>query len=164
MQSLICFCFITFLANEISSHSAPAQLDKKFTNLGTLQTTGISYFISDYTLSFSDALTECQKVFLGRLLTITSNDEDEFVRLQLQMHNFDDRTQIQTAGRYNKEYSRWEWSTTGTQIRYLNWRPNEPTQSPTRDSCILLIGSLSSYGWISRFCNNENYFICQTLR
>jgi len=137
---------------------------QNFKHLGTFYartTSGPSsnnYFISNYELSANNALLECHRIYSAKLLDIHTREEDEFVRLRLQMLGLE-REQIHTSGKFNSETGKWEWSTTGRPTVYANWKT---PPKDLDDTCIQLTGSLSSYGWIDDLCSIEHLFICKS--
>jgi len=167
----VSFLFGTIASNEFSAEENDLRLisPRNFTRLGSLEILDetrspklISYFISQigHELTHTEALLECRNIFFGRLLTLYTFEQDDYIRLRLQALNFD-REQVHTAGRYNGDKLDWEWSTTMTPCYYKNWRDSEP--SSTSGSCIQLLGASSSYGWVSRSCTNPHVFICEMV-
>ncbi|XP_021957440.1 lithostathine-2 [Folsomia candida] len=119
-----------------------------------------SYFLSKNKISMTDALGMCGVLFEGRLLTIYTKDEDEYIRILLQIEGIGPANEyVATSGRWNSVVRRWEWGTTLTELIYSNFRPSTPVG--TQGQCVAVVGELSSYVWSAVNCLAEMYYICQ---
>ncbi|OXA50769.1 uncharacterized protein LOC110853451 [Folsomia candida] len=173
------FCILTFswIITILSASSLREELPFKqnnitefdgFSYLGSFQVKQgqprWTYFISKDEIPISEAYGRCLTMFNGQLLTIFTKEEDEYVRLRIQIDGIgaDPTAVVATAGKWNPVSSppRWEWTSTGGPFIYANFRGGT-TPPGTAGQCVVVSGELSNFGWSNVDCGDQAYYICQ---
>jgi len=128
-------------------------------------------FVSS-TLPFWSAETECSVAYGGHLVAVTTQEEDDFLRMRLIEKFINDETcdgyiALLTGGFFKE--GAWAW-TSGESFVYSNWSPGEPNEEQYGDVTIEYLWSISAdlagqFDWFDRLniYPDSTGFICESM-
>ncbi|KAL4218888.1 C-type lectin domain 4 [Mactra antiquata] len=121
------------------------------------------YYFADlphHRVSWNQAMQEC--TWKGsHLVTIETEEENNFLIRHLQQLHMDRGTQFWTNGNDLHYEGAWNWGLVRNPITRAFWHNGEPNSAGTGEDCLSL-HLVDYYAWNDEGCHELVYFICET--
>ncbi|XP_069121863.1 perlucin-like protein [Argopecten irradians] len=120
------------------------------------------YLFSHNQLTWPEASETCH-AFHAQLASVLSAEEQNFLSTELQeMHKNDPKISsihYWLDGSDLEVEHVWKWMSTGANLTFTDWAPNEPNMGENED-CLILWGA-SKFQMGDNTCSNKRNYICQ---
>ncbi|VDI69867.1 Hypothetical predicted protein [Mytilus galloprovincialis] len=119
------------------------------------------YYISDTKKSWASAASFC-RAYHSQLADVQTREENTFLVDTIDKIERDTGTvhEYWLDGTDQVLEGVWVWASTGKQLSYTNWYPNEPNSAGGNEDC-LEIKDVNVNGWNDNNCSLEFNFICE---
>jgi len=122
---------------------------------------GSCYYLSDHKEEFFAAESECAVKYAGHLIAVTSEEESNFIAVQL-LNEFGSYPILLWIGGFQDGDEEWNWTSSYEDWNFTNWDLATGQPSLGTNACASFSQG-KNWRWSDHRCSTLHNFICESV-